>query len=104
MASCGGAHVVEFLKYMDPFAKTKVHATGCFYFGQGPPPPPPCSCPLKQAWGNLDSLIGRLRAAYEENGEEPEWMPFGTTAVRIYLREVREEQAKANGIPHRKKK
>ncbi|KAI9402506.1 hypothetical protein POPTR_001G281000v4 [Populus trichocarpa] len=103
LARCSGAHVIEFLKYLDPFGKTKVHITGCPYFGH-PNPPAPCSCPLKQAWGSLDALIGRLRAAYEENGGLPESNPFGARAVRIYLREVREGQAKARGIPYEKKK
>lgn len=49
-------------------------------------------------------MIGRLRAAYEENGGRPESNPFGARAVRIYLREVRESQAKARGIPYEKKK
>ncbi|XP_048420254.1 protein LIGHT-DEPENDENT SHORT HYPOCOTYLS 5 [Pyrus x bretschneideri] len=103
LARCSGAHVIEFLKYLDQFGKTKVHATGCPYFGH-PNPPAPCACPLKQAWGSLDALIGRLRAAYEENGGRPESNPFGARAVRIYLREVREGQAKARGIPYEKKK
>ncbi|KAK6271727.1 hypothetical protein POUND7_008810 [Theobroma cacao] len=103
LARCSGAHVIEFLKYLDQFGKTKVHITGCPYFGH-PNPPAPCSCPLKQAWGSLDALIGRLRAAYEENGGRPESNPFGAKAVRIYLREVREGQAKARGIPYEKKK
>lgn len=80
-----------------------MHVTGCPYFGH-PNPPAPCACPLKQAWGSLDALIGRLRAAYEENGGRPESNPFGARAVRIYLREVRESQAKARGIPYEKKK
>ncbi|KAL3530925.1 hypothetical protein ACH5RR_010247 [Cinchona calisaya] len=100
---CSGAHAIEFMKYLDQFGKTKVHVTGCPYFGQ-PNPPGPCQCPLKQAWGSLDALIGRLRAAYEENGGMPESNPFGARAVRIYLREVRESQAKARGIPYEKKK
>lgn len=103
LARCSGAHVIEFLKYLDQFGKTKVHAAGCPYFGH-PNPPAPCACPLKQAWGSLDALIGRLRAAYEENGGRPESNPFGARAVRIYLREVREGQAKARGIPYEKKK
>ncbi|KAK7300892.1 hypothetical protein RJT34_11743 [Clitoria ternatea] len=103
LARCSGAHVIEFLKYLDQFGKTKVHIVGCPYFGH-PNPPAPCACPLKQAWGSLDALIGRLRAAYEENGGRPESNPFGTRAVRIYLREVREGQAKARGIPYEKKK
>ncbi|KAK6163809.1 hypothetical protein DH2020_000673 [Rehmannia glutinosa] len=103
LGRCSGAHVIEFLKYLDQFGKTKVHVTGCPHFGQLNPPGP-CACPLKQAWGSLDALIGRLRAAYEENGGRPEANPFGAKAVRIYLREVRESQAKARGIPYEKKK
>lgn len=103
LARCSGAHVIEFLKYLDQFGKTKVHNSGCPYFGH-PNPPAPCACPLKQAWGSLDALIGRLRAAYEENGGRSESNPFGARAVRIYLREVREGQAKARGIPYEKKK
>lgn len=52
----------------------------------------------------MDALIGRLRAAYEENGGSPETNPFASGAIRVYLREVRECQAKARGIPYKKKK
>uniref|UniRef100_A0A0D9V7D0 ALOG domain-containing protein n=1 Tax=Leersia perrieri TaxID=77586 RepID=A0A0D9V7D0_9ORYZ len=103
LARCSGAHVIEFLRYLDQFGKTKVHATGCAFYGQ-PSPPAPCPCPLRQAWGSLDALIGRLRAAYEESGGTPESNPFAARAVRIYLREVRDSQAKARGIPYEKKK
>ncbi|KAF0923798.1 hypothetical protein E2562_007676 [Oryza meyeriana var. granulata] len=103
LARCSGAHVIEFLRYLDQFGKTKVHASGCAYYGQ-PSPPAPCPCPLRQAWGSLDALIGRLRAAYEESGHAPESNPFAERAVRIYLREVRDAQAKARGIPYEKKK
>ncbi|KAJ0960659.1 hypothetical protein J5N97_028852 [Dioscorea zingiberensis] len=103
LARCSGAHVLEFLRYLDQFGKTKVHAQMCPFFGH-PNPPAPCPCPLRQAWGSLDALIGRLRAAYEENGGKPESNPFGARAVRLYLREVREMQAKARGISYEKKK
>ncbi|XP_066310129.1 protein G1-like7 [Miscanthus floridulus] len=103
LARCSGAHVIEFLRYLDQFGKTKVHAAVCAYYGQ-PAPPGPCPCPLRQAWGSLDALIGRLRAAYEESGGTPESNPFAARAVRIYLREVRDSQAKARGIPYEKKK
>jgi hypothetical protein len=73
------------------------------FYGQ-PEPPAPCTCPLRQAWGSLDALIGRLRAAYEENGGTPETNPFANASIRVYLREVRDYQAKARGIPHKKKK
>ncbi|CAL0328923.1 unnamed protein product [Lupinus luteus] len=96
-------HVLDFLHYLDQFGKTKVHIQGCMFYGH-PDPPAACACPLKQAWGSLDALIGRLRAAYEENGGLPETNPFANDAIRVYLREVRECQAKARGIPYKKKK
>ncbi|KAM0892619.1 hypothetical protein ACQ4PT_025619 [Festuca glaucescens] len=79
LARCSGAHVLEFLRYLDQFGKTK-------------------------AWGSLDALVGRLRAAYEENGGRPENNPFGARAVRLYLREVREHQTRARGVSYDKKK
>lgn len=103
LSRCSGAHVIEFLKYLDQFGKTKVHIPVCSYFGL-PNPPSPCGCSLRQAWGSLDALIGRLRAAYEENGGQPGSNPFGARAVRFYLREIRASQAKARGIPYEKKK
>ncbi|PSR95040.1 Protein LIGHT-DEPENDENT SHORT HYPOCOTYLS like [Actinidia chinensis var. chinensis] len=103
LARCSGAHVIEFLRYLDQFGKTMVHVPGCPHFGC-PRPPGPCACPLKQAWGSLDALIGRLRAAYEESRGQPEANPFGARAVRIYLSEVKDGQAKARGILYEKKK
>ncbi|XP_023534180.1 protein LIGHT-DEPENDENT SHORT HYPOCOTYLS 10-like [Cucurbita pepo subsp. pepo] len=103
LAQCNFNHVLEFLRYLDQFGKTKVHVQGCMFYGQ-PEPPAPCTCPLKQAWGSLDALIGRLRAAYEEHGGSPETNPFASASIRVYLREVRECQAKARGIPYKKKK
>ncbi|XP_050206015.1 protein LIGHT-DEPENDENT SHORT HYPOCOTYLS 4-like [Mercurialis annua] len=103
LSRCSGAHVLEFLRYLDQFGKTKVHTPICPFFGH-PNPPAPCPCPLRQAWGSLDALIGRLRAAFEENGGKPEANPFGARAVRLYLREVRDLQSKARGISYEKKK
>ncbi|XP_009605797.1 protein LIGHT-DEPENDENT SHORT HYPOCOTYLS 6-like [Nicotiana tabacum] len=103
LSRCSGANILEFLKYLDQFGKTKVHNCCCPFFGH-PQPPAPCTCPLKQAWGSLDALVGRLRAAFEENGGRAETNPFGARAVRLYLREVRDSQAKARGIAYEKKK
>ncbi|KAL1537699.1 Protein LIGHT-DEPENDENT SHORT HYPOCOTYLS 10 [Salvia divinorum] len=103
LAQCNYGHVLEFMRYLDQFGKTKVHTQGCVFFGQ-PEPAGPCTCPLRQAWGSLDALVGRLRAAYEENGGIQETNPFANGAIRVYLREVRDSQAKARGIPYRKKK
>ncbi|KAK3031979.1 hypothetical protein RJ639_036184 [Escallonia herrerae] len=87
LASCSGAHVLEFLRYLNQLGKTKVHAHPCPFFRH---PSPPAPCPLRQAWGSLDALIGRLPAAFEENGGKPESNPFGARAVRLYLREIRD--------------
>ncbi|CAA0817421.1 Protein LIGHT-DEPENDENT SHORT HYPOCOTYLS 6 [Striga hermonthica] len=103
LGRCSGAHVLEFLRYLDQFGKTKVHNPLCTFFGH-PNPPAPCPCPLRQAWGSLDALVGRLRAAYEENGGRPEANPFGASAVRLYLREIRDSQSKARGVSYEKKK
>ncbi|XP_075499410.1 protein LIGHT-DEPENDENT SHORT HYPOCOTYLS 9-like [Primulina tabacum] len=85
------------------FGKTKVHLQGCVFFGR-PDPPEPCTCPLRQAWGSLDALIGRLRSGYEKNCGSPERNPFGNGSIRAYLREVKECQAQARGIVLKKKK
>ncbi|KAL8227895.1 hypothetical protein R6Q57_015479 [Mikania cordata] len=103
LSQCSVAHVLEFLKYIDLFGKTKVHTQLCPFFGH-PNPPTPCPCPLRQAWGSLDALVGRLRAAYEENGGKPEKNPFGARAVRLYLHEVKDSQAKARGTSCEKKR
>ncbi|XP_050247730.1 protein LIGHT-DEPENDENT SHORT HYPOCOTYLS 10-like [Quercus robur] len=103
LSQCNSNHVLDFLRYLDQFGKTKVHLQGCVFFGQ-PEPPGPCTCPLRQAWGSLDALIGRLRAAFEENGGLPEANPFASGTIRVYLRDVRDSQAKARGIPYKKKK
>ncbi|XP_047943938.1 protein LIGHT-DEPENDENT SHORT HYPOCOTYLS 10-like [Salvia hispanica] len=100
---CTSAHVLEFMRYLDQFGKTKVHLQGCVFYGQ-PEPPAPCTCPLRQAWGSLDALVGRLRAAYEEHGGPPETNPFASGEIRVYLREVKEFQAKARGVSFKKKK
>ncbi|KAG6499046.1 protein G1-like3 [Zingiber officinale] len=103
LARCSAAHVLEFLRYLDQFGKTKVHVAGCPFFGI-PCPPGPCPCPLRQAWGSLDALVGRLRAAFEENGGRRDDNPFAACAVRIYLREVRAFQSKARGVSYDKKR
>jgi hypothetical protein len=65
LSRCSGAHVLEFLRYLDQFGKPKVHSSpACPFFGQ-PSPPAPCPCPLRQAWGSLDALYLR-DMAYEK--------------------------------------
>ncbi|XP_057798061.1 protein G1-like6 [Salvia miltiorrhiza] len=41
LSHCSGAHILEFLRYLDQFGKTKVHTAGCPFFGHPHPLPPP---------------------------------------------------------------
>ncbi|XP_034579734.1 protein G1 [Setaria viridis] len=123
---CSGAHVLEFLRYLDRFGKTRVHAPPCPAYGGGAgarvAAPEACQCPLRQAWGSLDALVGRLRAAFDERhgarvggattaaaaAAQPENAgaanPFAARAVRLYLRDVRDAQARARGISYTRRK
>ncbi|CAI7880667.1 unnamed protein product [Closterium sp. NIES-53] len=96
-------HVVEYMRYMDQFGRTRVHDLGCPLYGSSSVRES-CVCPMKQAWGSLDALIGRLRAAFEENGGRPETNPFATRMVREYLNGVRVSQGKARGVIYDKRK
>jgi hypothetical protein len=130
LCRCSGAHVLEFLRYLDRFGKTRVHAPSCAAYGGGGGGRPveaavACQCPLRQAWGSLDALVGRLRAAFEErHGARGIWTssqqsdggvgvgvgggdganPFAARAVRLYLRDVRDAQSRARGISYSRKK
>uniref|UniRef100_A0A804P8V0 ALOG domain-containing protein n=1 Tax=Zea mays TaxID=4577 RepID=A0A804P8V0_MAIZE len=42
---------------------------GCAYYGQRAQPGP-CPCPLHQAWGSLDALIGRLHGVRGERQDD----------------------------------
>ncbi|OEL21766.1 Protein G1 [Dichanthelium oligosanthes] len=121
---CSGAHVLEFLRYLDRFGKTRVHAPPCpAYGGWVASASEPghgaeaCQCPLRQAWGSLDALVGRLRAAFDErhgargtathqpgNDAGAGANPFAARAVRLYLRDVRDAQARARGISYSRRK
>jgi hypothetical protein len=135
LCRCSGAHVLEFLRYLDRFGKTRVHAPLCAAYGGGgdgrtaEAVVASCQCPLRQAWGSLDALVGRLRAAFEERhgargsgiwtssqsqqpadgrgvggGDADAANPFAARAVRLYLRDVRDAQSRARGISYSRKK
>lgn len=98
-----GTHVLEFLKSIEQVGKTLVHESGCPYFGN-PNPPAPCACPLRQSWGSLDAMVGRLRSTCEENPNRPATNPFGVRPVRNYLLQIKDIQATARGIPYSRKR
>ncbi|KAF9593751.1 hypothetical protein IFM89_024919 [Coptis chinensis] len=50
-------------------------------------------------------MIGRLSAAYEENGGRSlQTNLFASRSVSMYLRKVKDGQAKARGYEHKKRK
>lgn len=101
--SCTPDDVVGFLIYADVAGKTVVHATTCprvrgpgvmsLEGGGGP-----CACPLRLAYGSVDSMIGRLRSAFHDMGRSVD-NPAAMRAVKMYLRDVRYEQLRAGIVP-----
>ena len=103
LASCTGQHVVDYIiaRSLRPSARTVIHAVEC---PRPAPPAAPCACPRTLASSSVDSLIGRLRAAFNEmgraglvNGTSPN--PCAEFCVQQYLRDVTAEQARAGITP-----
>ena len=91
--------MVAFLVRKDHGGRTHVHQPDCQKRA-------PCHCPLRLAHGTVDSLIGKLRSIFVENGRGAEWQPLmgigkpaADRSVKQYLANVREEQLKARMVP-----
>ena len=72
----------------------------------GLPEAAPCQCPSRLAHGTVDSLIGKLRSIFAENGRGTDWQPLvgignpaADRSVKQYLANVREGQLKARVVP-----
>ena len=102
--SCTPDDVVGFLIYADVAGKTVVHSTACPHIG-GPGMMSlkgrvgPCGCPLRLAYGSVDSMIGRLRSAFHDMVGRSVDNPAAMRAVKMYLRDVRYEQLRAGVVP-----
>ena len=93
------ADVVAFLVWKDRAGRTRVHQPECLRQAS-------CQCPLRLAHGTVDSLIGKLRSIFAENGRGTEWQPLmgignpaADRSVKQYLANVKEEQLKARVVP-----
>ncbi|KAL7000560.1 hypothetical protein U1Q18_001711 [Sarracenia purpurea var. burkii] len=64
LSSCSSNHVLDFLRYLDQFGKTKVHLQGCTFYGQAEPPAP-CTCPGSEG----ESSKGKRDPLQEEEEE-----------------------------------
>ena len=94
----------RFLVWKDRKGKTKVHKSSCQFFGRKGSFS--CPCPMRLAYGTVDSLIGKLRALFNESGRRGEWDPrllIGNPATDIslkqYLKAVTAEQLQAQVTP-----
>ena len=103
--SCTPDDVVGFLIYADVAGKTVVHSTTCPRVHRDPGVMSlkgvrggPCGCPLRLAYGSVDSMIGRLRSAFHDGGRSVD-NPAAMRAVKMYLRDVRYEQLRAGIVP-----
>ena len=78
VTSCTASDIVNFLR-------TVVHSSLCSRAS--------CTCPKRLAAGSVDSLIGRLRAVFNNLGRLNDSNPVAHPLVKDYLKLVRQEQA-----------
>ena len=71
--SCDPSDVVDFLVASDVSGQTVVHSAQCdAAVASAAPAPavprPACSCPRRLAFGSVDSMIGRIRSGFADEG------------------------------------
>ena len=100
LASALPTDVIAFLVWKDRGGKTKVHNQTTTRDGV------PCDCPKRLAFGTVDTLIGKLRSIFADNGRGVEWHsrlgvgnPASCRFDKRYLADVREEQLRARFTP-----
>ena len=78
----------RFLLWKDRKGQTTVHKSTCQFFGRKGSFS--CLCPTHLTYGTVDSLIGKLRALFNESGRRGEWDPrllIGNPATDISLKQ-----------------
>lgn len=85
VSSCTSDDIVKFLISKDKSGKTVLHSRLCSKVN--------CNCPTRLAAGSVDSLLGKLRAIFNNLGRLHDSNPVAHTRVKEYLKFVREEQA-----------
>ncbi|KZV42137.1 hypothetical protein F511_29816 [Dorcoceras hygrometricum] len=58
LSQCNYSHVLDFLRYLDQFGKTKVHTQGCMFFGQPDPAGPVLVPSSRPGAASMLSLAG----------------------------------------------
>ena len=59
----------------------------------------PCNCPTRLAAGSVDSLLGKLRAIFNNLGRLHDSNPVAHTKVKEYLKFIREKHAGKAIVP-----
>ena len=77
--------IIKFLISKDKSGKTVLHSRSCSEFH--------CNCPARLAAGSVDSLLGKLRAIFNNLGRLHDSNPVAHARVKEYLKFIREEQA-----------
>ena len=91
ISSCTLDDIIKFLISKDKSRKTVLHSQSCSKVH--------CNCPTRLAAGSVDSLLGKLRAIFNNFGRLHDSNPVAHTRVREYLKFVREEQAGKAIVP-----
>lgn len=60
---------------------------------------PPCACPVRLAFKTVDSMIDRLRSAFNVLGREGRENPKVARVVKTYLKDVTNEQLIVGLVP-----
>ena len=91
ISSCTSEEIVKFLISKDKSGRTVLHSRSCSGV--------PCNCPTRLAAGSVDSLLGKLRAIFNNLGRLHDSNPVAHTRVKEYLKFIREEQAGKAIVP-----
>lgn len=103
-SSCGPSDVVDFLVASDVAGKTRVHSRPCdaeaasLRLRPGSLRPS-CVCPRRLAFGTIDSMVGRLRSAFFDDGRSHVDNPAAARVVKQYISDVRSEQLQRGVVP-----
>ena len=97
--------VVKFLFHRDARGKTQVHRLECEHLGLAGRFS--CGCPLRLAAGTIDSIVGKLRAFFNNLGRpnayvpgDPSSNPCASPLVLDWLKASFAEQRRARITPH----
>lgn len=104
VSTCTAGDVLRFLVWKDGCGKTVVHKLQCKFLGlRGKKQ---CSCPSRLASGTVDVMVQHLVDLFEGHGRGRVWdisrgcgNPALSVTVRNYVKQIKEEQARARVIP-----